>query len=55
MVWDRLLLWIFSICSLIGTVLILAQAPSFRDHRRSIDNDFRKTIFYGNETVAIVH
>ncbi|XP_015785552.1 acetylcholine receptor subunit beta-like 2 [Tetranychus urticae] len=37
MVLDRLLLWIFAISCIVGTVGIIAQAPSLYDRRRPID------------------
>lgn len=41
MVLDRLLLWLFSITCLVGTVSILCQAPTLSDTRPAIDDQFR--------------
>ena len=37
MVLDRLFLWMFGIASLVGSVVILAEAPALYDDTRPID------------------
>lgn len=37
MVLDRLFLWIFAIASLVGTFMILGEAPSLYDDTKPID------------------
>lgn len=40
MVMDRLFLYIFTICSLVGTVAILAEAPALYDNTEPIDMEY---------------
>lgn len=39
MVLDRLFLWIFSLLNIIGTVIILCEAPTLYDDTKPIDKD----------------
>lgn len=39
MVMDRLFLWIFTVVSLLGTVLILCEAPALWDETKAIDTE----------------
>lgn len=40
MVLDRLFLWIFMIASLVGTFMILCEAPSLYDDTKPIDVEY---------------
>lgn len=40
MVLDRLFLWIFSLASIIGTFVILCEAPSLYDDTEPIDKKY---------------
>lgn len=42
MVLDRIFLWIFSIACILGTVLIILQAPSLYDETKPIDIMYSK-------------
>jgi nicotinic acetylcholine receptor, invertebrate len=42
MVLDRLFLWIFSVACVMGTALIILQAPSLYDNTRPIDIQYSK-------------
>lgn len=39
MVLDRLFLWIFTVASIMGTILILCEAPALYDDTKPIDRD----------------
>lgn len=39
MVMDRLFLWVFTVVSLAGTVIILCEAPSLWDETKAIDTE----------------
>lgn len=48
MVMDRLFLWLFMIASLVGTFVILGEAPSLYDDTKAIDvqlSDVAKQIY----------
>lgn len=40
MVLDRLFLWIFTIASIVGTFIILCEAPALRDNTKPIDMEY---------------
>lgn len=40
MVLDRLFLWIFSIASIAGTLMILCEAPALYDDTKPIDMEY---------------
>ncbi|CAK9811584.1 Acetylcholine receptor subunit alpha-like 2 [Anthophora quadrimaculata] len=40
MVLDRLFLWIFTIASIVGTFVILCEAPALRDNTKPIDMEY---------------
>jgi len=42
MVLDRLFLWIFTVACVLGTALIILQAPSLYDTTRPIDIQYSK-------------
>lgn len=42
MVLDRLFLWVFSVACVLGTVLIILQAPSLYDTSKPIDIIYSK-------------
>jgi nicotinic acetylcholine receptor len=42
MVLDRLFLWIFTVACVVGTALIIFQAPSLYDTTRPIDIQYSK-------------